>query len=281
MIKKYLAYLFFVFSTLFLGCESLSPEEKSKIYPVLIERVDQEALKALNEQYHSDNDGLICSTLNEYALTGFSRILFQNDENPCLNRVEIKKEVQFESRFLEVAKQSLLKNSTFTGVTEIESLTTSEIIPLDGCTVCEGPDINNVPLEWKFEFESQEVNGIKVLDTRIVVYMDANGVNRIWGNWYEVTDPGFVEYGSNHAKEVVTGLKLRYANEQNHIFEQVVTLQHLKKEPELVFSPIEVEKGLEIHKVWEVEIVQQNSGIVTWKVYISTINGKVVGTTLL
>ena len=281
MIRKYSAYLIILFLLSFTGCESLSLEEKSEEYPVLIEKVDSEVLKSLNEQYHQNNNGLICSPLNEYALTGYSRALFPNDVNPCLSRTELKKEVQFDNSFLEAAKQSLLKNSEFTGVIEIEELVASEIIPLEGCTICEGPDINNVPLQWKLQFAAQKINGIEVSSTEIVVYLDANGVNRIWGNWYKPVDPGFIEFGSNQAQEVVIGLKLRFANERNQIFEQVITKEHIVGDPELRFSTINVDEGLEIHKNWEISLLQENSERIRWKVFISTVTGELLDITLL
>lgn len=281
MIKKPFTLLIFGFLTMLLACDSLSVEDKNEDYPVLIKRVDLETLKSLNDEYHQNNNGLICSTLNEYALTGYSRILFLNDENPCLSRTELKKEVQYQNRFDDVAKQSLLQNSKFTGTTEASKLVISQITPLKGCTICEGPDIDNVPLQWKFEFEPQKINNIEVSNTKITVYMDANGVNRIWGNWYNVIDPGFVEFGTNHVKEYLIGLKLRYANEQNQIFEQIVSKEHIQGEPELRFTAIDVEEGMEIHKAWEVNILLQNTDSIKWKVYVSTVSGTIIDTTLL
>lgn len=259
----------------------MSPEEKKEAYPVLIEKIELPELVNLNETYHEQNNGLICSTLNEYGLTGFSRVLFPNNVNPCLNRIEVKQELKYDNSYLDLVKESLVFNSEYTGVTDSRFLSTKEISSLEGCTICEGPDINNVPLQWKFVFQPQQINGIEVSNTEIVVFMDVNGVNRIWGNWYNAVDPGFIEYGSNHARNAVIGLRLRYANERNQMFEQEILPHHIKENPLLRFTQIEVEAGLEIHKVWEVNLLQENTDIVRWKALISTVNGEILDTKVL
>lgn len=280
-ISKKLAFLFVVVTTLFMGCDSLSLDETVNDYPVFIERIPLADLQIMNEQYHGNNNGLICSTLNEYGYTGFSRVLFPNNINPCLNREEVKEELEFQEDLPHQVKKQLSNNMEYTGVVNSEQLTVKEIISLDGCTICEGPNINNVPLQWKFTFEPQFVEGIQVEGTELVVYLDANGVNRIWGNWYQIKDPGFIEFGSNNALKEVVGLKLRYANMRNQIFEQEITEEHVLENPSLKYSQIEIEEGMEIHKVWIVNITQENTDTIRWQVYLSTINGEVLNIKVL
>ena len=280
MIRKEFAYLFIFFTAFYSGCESLSPNDKVDEYPVFIERLNISDIQVLNQKYHEKNNGQICSTLNEYGLTGFSRILFPNDVNPCLNRNEIKQEAPFSNDLLSVAKQVLKENEEFTGVESIESLILEDVTPLNGCTICEG-NINSVPLQWKFTFQPQIVNGIQVMDTQILVYLDINGVNRIWGNWYPVTDPGFVDFGSVAAMDKVIGMKVRYANSKNQIFEQAITEKHLSGEPELKFVAIEVDEGLEIHKAWVIKLLQDDTEEVRWNIFINTVNGEILDVKLL
>ncbi len=264
------------------GCSSLSPEETEEDkYPVFFPKLLAEDLTVLNEEYHRENENLICSTLNQYGFTGFSRVLFPNNENPCLSRTEIKTELPFSNGLVTKAKHALVKNAKYTGVSNSDELIVSEIISLDGCTICEGPNINNVPLQWKVTFRPQIYKGVEVLDTEIVVYVDANGVNRIWGNWYEVADPGFIEVGSNSAKEAIVGLKLRYANEMNQIFEQQIAADHMPDTPVLNFGAIKVDNGIELHKIWVVDVYLENTNEIKWKVYVSTQTGKVLDSELL
>lgn len=274
--SKKLICLFIVATTLFWGCESLSLDEKVEDYPVFIKRIPISDLQTMNEQYHEKNNGLICSTLNEYGYTGFSRVLFPNDVNPCLNRNQIKEEQEFRSDLIEEVKSQLSDNSEYTGVINSEELIIKEIISLDGCTICEGPNINNVPLQWKFTFQPQFVNGIEVESTELVAYLDVNGINRIWGNWYQITDPGFIEFGSNNALKEVVGLKLEYVNSKNQMFEQEILAEHILEKPSLKYSPIKTEEGIEIHKVWIVNIIQENTDTIRWQVYLSTISGEIL-----
>ena len=281
VIRKELAYLFLFFGAFYIGCESLSPVDVNEDYPVFIERLEINELRVLNDVYHQMNKGLICSTLNEYGFTGFSRVLFPNDVNPCLNREEEKQELPYNDEFLELVKLKLIENAAFTGIRDIENLTLTEITSLYGCTICEGPDINNVPLQWKFTFEPQQLNGIIVSGTEVVVYLGSNGVNRIWGNWYQVVDPGFIEFGSSEAKNSVVGMKVRYANEKNQIFEQEITEAHIVEAPELRYVGVKVDDGLEIHKVWILKVLQHNSSQIRWNIFFSTVTGEVLEVKML
>lgn len=280
VIRNKVAYLFICFTAVLLGCESLSLNDKVDEYPVIIERLNISDLEVLNQKYHEKNNNLICSTLNEYGLTGYSRVLFPGNVNPCLNRNELKQEIPFSNDLLFRAKQVLEENAEFTGVESTESLVLKDITSLNGCTICEG-DINSVPLQWKFTFQPQVINDIEVMDSQILVYMDKNGVNRIWGNWFPVTDPGFVDFGSVAAKEKTLGMKVRYADSMNRVFEQHISENHISGEPELKFVAIQIDERLEIHKVWVFNVLQQNTEDVRWNIFISTVNGEVLKVKLL
>ncbi|MEQ9089907.1 MAG: hypothetical protein RIE52_02385 [Balneola sp.] len=280
VIRKEIAYLFIFFIACFWGCESLSLNDKIDEYPVIIERLTVSDLEALNQKYHEENNNLICSTLNEYGFTGYSRVLFPDNVNPCLSRNELKQEISFSNDLLYLAKQVLKENAEYTGVENTENLVLENITSLNGCTICEG-NINSVPLQWKFTFQPQVVNNLEVKDTRILVYMDMNGVNRIWGNWFPVTDPGFVDFGSVAAMNKIIGMKARYANSKNQVFEQEIAQEHLYGEPELKFVPIEIDERLEIHKAWVLNVLQENTQEVRWNIFISTVSGDVLDVKLL
>ncbi|MBO6621495.1 MAG: hypothetical protein JJ892_01285 [Balneola sp.] len=280
MIRNKVAYLFICFTAILPGCESLSLNDKVDEYPVIIERLNISDLEILNQKYHEKNNKQICSTLNEYGFTGYSRVLFPDNVNPCLNRNELKQEIPFNNDLLIQGKQILKENSEFTGVESTESLVLKDITSLNGCTICEG-DINSVPLQWKFTFQPQVINDIEVMDSEILVYMDKNGVNRIWGNWFPVTDPGFVDFGSVAAKEKTLGMKVRYADSMNRVFEQHITENHISGEIELKFVAIQIDERLEVHKVWVFNILQENTEDVRWNIFISTVSGEVLKVKLL
>jgi hypothetical protein len=273
--------IFIISTILLLGCDSLPLEENEAEYPLIIEKIPFTQLEQLNNQYYENNNGQICSTLNEFGLTGFSRVLFPDNVNPCVNRQLLREELLYSDNLLDQVKHQLQRNAIYTGVYHPEQLVLDNVISLDGCTICEGPDINNVPLQWKFTFQPQKVNGLEVSGTDIVVYIDRDGVNRIWGNWFEVVDPGFVEFGSNNAKEKLVGMSLYYSTDKNQIFEQEVGREEILDEAKLKFSPIETEKGLEIHKVWVIDVLQENTSHIKWNVFISTVTGEILATEVL
>lgn len=233
-------------------------------------------LLELNQEYHQRNEDAICSTLNEYGLTGFSRILFPNDVNPCLTKPVVRIELPFSESIVEQAKQSLVNNSDYTEVDDPMDLEVSELLALNGCTICEGPDINNVPIEWKVSFQVQKVNNISVEDTEITVYVDALGVNRIWGNWYVVNDPGLPVVGYIEARQNMEGITLFYQTVQGQIMEQKIELEQIEEIPEMIFSPITADDLLEIRKCWLFTVTNSNTGEAQWKVYKDIITGDIV-----
>ena len=79
----------------------------------------------------------------------------------------------------------------------------------------------------------------------------------------------------------VIGMKVRYANSKNQIFEQAITEKHLSGEPELKFVAIEVDEGLEIHKAWVIKLLQDDTEEVRWNIFINTVNGEILDVKLL
>lgn len=171
-------------------------------YPITISPLGLLELDELNRTYHERNQQKICSTLNEYGYTGFSRILFPNDLNPCAGRVPVAVELANPDPHLEEAIFAIGYNKAFTNVSDVNKLELSEALPLYGCTICEGPETNSVPIEWKFTFAPQKFNGVEVSGSEITVFVDANGVNRIWGNWFEeFYAPSLLEVGYLEAEQ--------------------------------------------------------------------------------
>ena len=278
MIRKHTLHISF-FAIFFLAsCDAISDSEGGENYPLFIPIIEISELNALNERYHAENYDLICSTLNEYGFTGFSRVLFEGGENPCFSKPIIRKELVYSDSLLVIAKNSLVKNTEFTNVSKVEDLKLKEVLSLQGCTICEGPDINSVPLEWKFTFESQIVNDVIVSDSEIVVYVDHYGVNRIWGNWLPIIDPGFVDYGSEYALEKVIGMNLSYLNDVGEWAEQEVSYNDVIKPPKMRFSIINNQNVAEVHKVWEVSILKYQTKEIGWQISISTVTGDILET---
>ncbi len=254
----------------------LSPIEDDELYPASIPVIEMADLVELNKEYHAQNDGKICSTLNEYGLTGFSRTLFINDVNPCLDREEVKVEIYYSEELLNQAKEALTANERFTNVVNEEKLVLKESIPLNGCTICEGPNINNVPLQWRFSFENQIKDDIEVLDTEISVYLDANGVNRIWGNWFKIYSPDFIEVGYVYAQEVFLGKSITYQDTLGNLIQHKITKNNLGKTPYLKYVSIKKEEKMALHKCWIVELGVDSIGTVKWKGMVDVQSGEIL-----
>ncbi len=246
-------------------------------YPIKIERLDISTLQDLNVRYHQENEGRLCSTLNEYGFTGFSRVLFPGNQNPCLKREPVRIELTNKDSLISLAKRSLLKNKEYTLVEDTTSLELVNVLELYGCTICEGPEINNVPIELKISFAAQQLGGVEVSDSEITVFADARGVNRIWGNWYpDFEVNGLLNVGYNTAKLSLLGLKLdlNKGTEGGEVF--TVSEDNLKSEPVFQFIPHENDGVLELRKAWKVFIEYPEAEFTGWFAYVDIMDGSLL-----
>ena len=255
------------------SCEVLEVADFSE-YPVKIEAKELRELEELNLRYKTENDGQICSTLNEFGYTGFSRVLFPNDINPCLEREIVRIELNRVDTLLDLTKESLLKNQEFTLVSDTSDLEIEEIVPLYGCTICEGPEINSVPIEYKVTFENQNFGNTKVRNSGITVFVDAEGVNRIWGNWFpEFKSPGLINIGYLEAQSMLIGweINMQPYTEEDVVF--TINSEHLVKDPVFEFYPYENNGVLELRKTWNVEVLYPDELFKGWNANIDVIDG--------
>lgn len=256
-----------------ISCEVLEVADFSE-YPVKIEAIELSELLELNTRFQEENENQICSTLNEFGYTGFSRILFPNNINPCLEREIIRVELNEADTLIDLAKESLLKNQEFTLVTDITDLEVDEVVPLYGCTICEGPEINSVPIEYKIIFGEQKVGNSLIRNSGITVFVDSVGVNRIWGNWFpEFTSPGLINVGYLEAQRMLIGWEI---NMQPFTGENVVFTigpEHMEKEPEFEFYPYVNNGVLELRKTWSIEVLYPEESFEGWNANVDVIDG--------
>ena len=232
-------------------------------YPITIPQLGLLELDQLNTEYHFQNEDKLCSTLNEYGLTGFSRILFPNDINPCSGRVPDPVELSSPELHLQKALDAIVFNQKFTNVSDINELVLEEALPLYGCTICEGPETNSVPLEWKFTFAPQIFEGMEVSGSEITVFVDVNGVNRIWGNWYqEFYAPDLLDVGYIQAENSIIGLSI----DLNVVagIDSVLIIQEMNVGDARSFEIVPTlneSNDLELRKAWKVPITFLHSDI--------------------
>lgn len=259
-----------------ISCNLLSVEESLADYPTIYSSIGFSDLEEMNEEYQSANNNHICSTLNRYGFTGYSELFFENGVSPCLTREVVRVEMNNTDTLVTTAKKSLLKNSSYTGVQDTTLLTAAEVLPLYGCTICDGPDVNNVPIEWKVTFANQKVDSVEVLETEIVVFIDALGVNRIWGNWYpDFEVPGFVIYGYEEVQNNLVGWQIDMRPYTGEEIIYTVKEQDLTITPERRYLPIENEgkQQLEIRVCWAIPINYENDNFEGWTAYVDIQEG--------
>ena len=273
---KDLGFIFAVFILFSASCSVVGVSEIPE-YPITIEPLGLLELDELNTQYQAENEGRICSTLNEYGFTGYSRVLFPNNVNPCSDKRVVRIELTDTSSLIKTAKRELVKNVEYTNVTREEDLEVQELLPLYGCTICEGPNTNSVPLEWKITFQPQKKNNVEVYNTEIRVFIDANGVNRIWGNWYsDIYAPGLLDVGYTQAKETVIGTEIALQPITGQDSTLSVSLEMLG-EPDFQFVPYKNSEGaLELRKVWKIPIHYNYQEITQLWAQVDVVDGQLL-----
>lgn len=257
------------------ACNLLSVENRrSTDYPTQIPKIDLSVLQQMNYEFQNSNESHICSTLNEYGFTGYSEILFDNSESPCLSREVIRVEMNNQDSLLLAATNSLIKNSKFTGVEDTTTLQLIESQPLYGCTICDGHNVDNVPIEWKLTFREQFIDSTIVENTSITVFIDAKGVNRIWGNWYnDFSIPDFIIHGYRQIQGNMIGWEIDMRSYTGE--EKIFTLNEsaIREKPYLAFLPVEVDEGLEIRQCWAIPIEYNSEEFKGWIAYVDVVDG--------
>lgn len=281
MRKKLLSLILCSVALGFLSCDLLTVNSEGlSEYPTVYAPLDRGELNSLNEQYQQENEGHICSTLNAYGFTGFSELFFVNGESPCAAREVVRIEMTNTDTLEQAAKRTLVKNSDYTGVVDSSELKLLGMEPLPGCTICEGPDENRVNIEYKLTFGNQVVDSAEVLDTEITVFMDAEGVNRIWGNWFaEFKRPEFVTYGYLEVQQQMVGWQI---DMRSYTGEEVI---YVVKEEDIESVPAkahvqnfnEANGKLELRTCWVISIDYPDSqSFGGWVAYVDIEDGFLV-----
>ena len=269
-------FITFIFIS-FYGCDVFNIDENAAVYPSQLEKLEMEELIELNDKFQTQNEN-ICSTLNEFGLTGYSTVLFDGEPSPCLDREPVRIELTEPDTLLPIAKQALISNSEFTGVSTMEDLILLKMEPLYGCINCEDPNPDSRIVEWKFTFDNQRINGLEVYDSSISVFVDANGVNRIWGNWFE--KPIIPARANFLPKEIANNLEGQTLNwtENGEEYQQTITADELNLPEEKTIIPFENEENnkLELRVGWKLEAPNENTPFGGWIIIADIIEGRIL-----
>lgn len=273
MIKKY--HLLAIPLLFLTACDVFNIDGEQLIYPTGIEKLPMEELSERNSEYQAQNEN-ICSTLNEYGFTGYSDVLFEGMETPCVNLTVPRIELNDPDTLEDLAKETLVLNSEYTGVMDLDALELIEMEPLRGCIVCEGPGIDSRTLQWKFVFNRQSIEGIEVHNSYITVVVDANGVNRIWGNWHQdFYLPQRANFLQDEILEVLDGQTIVW-EENGSIIEHTIVSENLDVSERKMIVPFEDDNKLEMRVGWVIEIPSQEVEFGGWSVIGDMIDGRIL-----
>lgn len=255
-----------------ISCNLLTVEDELAEYPTIYPRLEMAEVRELNTEYHQANDGRLCSTLNEYGFSGFSDVLFEDGENPCdrANRTVLRVEMDNTDTLVAAAKRSLLKNSAYTGVSDTSKLAVNAVTPQPGCINCGTPDEYSANIEWSVTFENQVVDSVEVPGTEITVFLDALGVNRIWGNWYpDFRLPEFVNFGYLDVQEGMVGWQIDMRNYTGEETIYTVQEEDVTEQPYKAYFFVEDAEGLKIYTCWAVSITNRtDENFEGWLAYV-------------
>ncbi|MFP8488849.1 hypothetical protein ACKGJO_07080 [Gracilimonas sp. Q87] len=241
------------------ACDMLTISDAALEYPTVYSKMELGELQALNEDYQELNNGRLCSTLNEYGFTGYSEILFIDGKNPCarVNRDVVRIEMTNTDTLLSAAKRVLYRNRQFTGIEDTNRLKLSSMNPQPGCINCGQFDEYSANIEWSLTFEKQFIDSAEVIGTEITVFLDALGVNRIWGNWYaDFKTPDYINFGYVDVQQEMVGMEidlLPYTGVDTTYSLQAEDLQGI---PGKIHYPVERNNGeeLEIRTCWAIPV---------------------------
>ncbi len=273
---KYICNITLVALLIFTGCDEFNLEDPF-IYPTGIDKLSMEELLELNEAFQEKNPN-ICSTLNEYGLTGFSTVLFEGRASPCLDRETVRVELTRPDTLLDLARKTLVENQDYTGISSAGQLELKEMEPLKGCIVCEGPNIDSRDIEWKFVFAGQKINGIVVYGSTITVVADGNGINRIWGNWYDSPYiPARPNYRAEEIVETISGQTIVW-EEADATWHHTIEADSLQLPDSKSIIPFENEDEgrLELRSGWEIRVPAQDVPFGGWIVIGDMIDGRIL-----
>jgi len=150
--------------------------------------------------------------------------------------------------------------------------------PLLGCINCEDQNNDSQIIEWKFVFDNQRLNGLEVYDSSITVFMDAYGVNRIWGNWYKQPHiPARANFLPEEIADILEGQTLTWT-EDGEEYRYTITKDSLSLPDEKIIIPYENTENnkLELRAGWKMKIVNESIPFGGWIILADKIEGRIL-----
>lgn len=240
------------------GCKLFDLTEDISAYPTTIYALSSSAHNKALDRYTAQNEQ-ICGTLDKY---GFC----EDDKTLC---AVIRTEISDETKMISMARAFMSKNVAFTGITGDNEPKIEVSLGMDGCIKCDGSPNDIRLIKWSLRFDNQHYGGLEVLDTRLYVYLNDQGVFRFGGHWYpEITIPSSDVYNLEEAKITLLG-------ETIHIecffpWDIIVSADNIRKEGRKVVVPVEKNNRIELRVAWEIHVAD------VYVFYVDVMTGEIV-----
>lgn len=225
-------------------------------YPNVLRPLSQTELSGLRTEFEAANKG-ICVQLDEFGLTVY--------KDNCLDYMLDKTEITDNAKTVEMAKDWIVQNSKFTGITDASSL----IVKYSNTI-----DIGHTLL--KIDFNSQTVEGLPVEgDFRPpTVFVNAHGVSRMDGHRFpNITIPPLPKITEASAKDTLIGRTFTYSDFTGQPLAYRVAETDLGGAAEEVVFIKKSSEGLEFRRAWKIPVGRE----LTWTVYVDAMTGEELG----
>jgi hypothetical protein len=246
------------------GCD-IHSVDSSDTYPTTISPLPPAELQKLMEEYRAQNNFQPCMILNNYGFAEWSSC----PEREIL-RVQLTEADA--ARMHHLARSFLLKNKKFTGVTDTSTIVVRQSGGMSGCLRCDGSEGDIVFIGWRVVLANQVYRSLEVKDTGIFVWMDAEEITNVAGNWFRyIYIPEQDKVDVETARHSLVGMKIRWSDfgGREQIF--TVTEQSIGEAARKVILTHKNNQSIELRVAWEISISDR-----LWHVYVDTTTGETV-----
>jgi len=255
---KKISLLILTVTGLLISCNIFEPENipNDANYPVTFPALPQATLDSLGNILADLNPEQYCGTLDSLGFTG---------KESCHRHGD--KTLAGQNEALKIAREALFRNRQFTNVFDTTQLSVLNTMGLFDST------------EWSIEYAEQQYLGKTILDTRLTVIANSEGVLAIYNHWYpEFYIPASMVYDSTDVKNILRGRILTFAGFGGEPHQFQITLESMSGHKTVqTIVPYQTAHGVEMRLAWRVPVLM-SGGFPDWFIYVDVITGKTIRT---
>jgi hypothetical protein len=231
------------------SCDKRSPTkpDSSTEYPTIVVPLSPDSLDSAREEFALANPK-ICSSLNEYGFTD-GPLCWEGSAGVAPHRDD-----ETVNALVEMTRDTVLRNSKFTGVTQRSLLEVSHIF--------------GGSLAILVQFKPQYCEGLPILGSEIEARVDSVGVISIRGYHYREIHIPSRRLNAEEARRAVVGMRLKWSYKDGG-FHRVEYDDLCRELCEVVF-PFESDGKRELRSAWGVPVGCEQ---LRWTVYIDSVSG--------